>query len=314
MGEKMSKYPTAIQEHLKGMLENPIYTTAAQEELEDTLSDNVIFSTGSQKEIPTLSVSVSWNPTYLSNLQLWLKSDIGVSETNASVYIWEDQSSNSYTFFQTNVGAEPILVPDVVNEIDILRFDGANSYLATSTADIMGGGTPGGEFTAFAVAALNASPAAYGAFISTADEGTDWHHILYLGISDKNVPTGADSRPTVYVYEDGSVNQDNLGSPTNSYGDTDFHIYTYDSDDSTHHMWVDGVSQSIIAQGNANNGAWLTNVTGRDNTTIGAVEDNDLARYFKGDIAEIIVYNTCLGQSDRESVEGYLSSRYDITI
>jgi hypothetical protein len=48
------------------------------------------------------------------------------------------------------------------------------------------------------------------------------------------------------------------------------------------------------------------------NLTIGSVSNNEFAA-FSGDIAEIIIYNTALSDTDRSAVESYLMSKWAIT-
>lgn len=60
---------------------------------------------------------------------LWLRSDAGVTTNVDTVMQWEDQSGIGNSAFQNTSANAPHLVPNVVNGLPVVRFDGATSYM-----------------------------------------------------------------------------------------------------------------------------------------------------------------------------------------
>jgi hypothetical protein len=75
--------------------------------------------------------STDFNPKAVPGLQLWLRADAGV--VGQSGDFWADQSGNANHAFQASGGAIPRLVPNAVNGLPVMRFDGNNDYLQFTT-------------------------------------------------------------------------------------------------------------------------------------------------------------------------------------
>ena len=75
--------------------------------------------------------STDFNPKTVSGLQLWLRADAGV--VGQSGDFWADQSGNANHAFQAAGGAIPRLVPNAVNGLPVMRFDGNSDYLQFTT-------------------------------------------------------------------------------------------------------------------------------------------------------------------------------------
>ena len=83
-------------------------------------------------------------------------------------------------------------------------------------------------------------------------------------------------------------------------------ITTTVHDDSTRTVtyYKNGTQISANTASNSNVVTWA-------NPEIGSINNGDTA-YYTGDIAEILIYNSVLGDSDRETTEAYLMDKYGL--
>src|SRR5437762_612395 len=74
--------------------------------------------------------------TVTNDLQLWLRSDAGVT-TNAAggVTAWTDQSTNANNAAQPNGAQAPALVNNALNSKPVVRFDGNDDFLDVADSD-----------------------------------------------------------------------------------------------------------------------------------------------------------------------------------
>jgi len=206
---------------------------------------------------------------------LWL--DAGKGITASGVSKWEDQSGNGNDATQANPSYQPIYVENALNFRPVVRFIGGEKYLRHSpilTSD----------YTAF--------------------------YVLKLTESEKNL---------LYYYHAGNVNAGDLGffaeneNKAEGWGSVglpdvrtsivhptldDWRIHTHQPEA----LHKDGVEISYARNQNVY-AAGLTDIGSRsDHATL----------YFVGDIAEILVYDRILSDSEREFVETYLNAKYNI--
>ena len=66
-------------------------------------------------------------PALQANLKLWWRADAGVPSGTGAY--WEDQSGQGNHGYQTSGAATAVLVPDAVNGLPVLRFDGADDEI-----------------------------------------------------------------------------------------------------------------------------------------------------------------------------------------
>jgi prepilin-type N-terminal cleavage/methylation domain-containing protein len=76
--------------------------------------------------------------------------------------------------------------------------------------------------------------------------------------------------------------------------------------------WVNGVSTSPTSIPRNGSHQILSLITAGDVNTSGIAYDQGMARFWNGDFAELIIYNAALSETDRVSVENYLSDKYGI--
>lgn len=240
---------------------------------------------------------------------VWLKADAlnGVNSSgsanalpgnNASVATWFDSSGNGRNAIQGNTAQRPLFVTNTINGKPAVRFDGSNVAGSGDFMDIIAGAfanTPEADLTLFIVSNDNrlTGDTNSKAIISTRDHnGNGW----------------------VETYEPASTNQRyvhiGLGSSKDEIVDdglsTDrFHLLEVRRDGLNIELGHDGGLQSTDT------------LDGFKPTTLGVTQignnDNNVNRFFRGDIAEIIAFDyRYLSDAERNQVEQYLLDKYAI--
>ncbi len=237
------------------------------------------------------------------NNTLWLSADTSVALSGNDINIWADLSGNGNDAFNLSPGQEPTWVDDALNGKAVARFDdngGTNGdYLG---ANISLGITGSSAATVFMVAknATAASEDNTGLFIGEAN-GTGGL-VRHYGIElNSTIRFNNGNR----IFDDGyAFNQWRIGVIRNSSGDLYGEYSGY-------------LNGNLLGQSSSSSPTSLPNTAG-ESFFIGAGQGTNgdfmSNRYFEGDMAEVIVYNSELNESQRIIVENYLSSAYDITI
>jgi hypothetical protein len=239
-----------------------------------TISATNAIGTGSA----TLVVTISANSGVPSTgLRLWLRADQGTTvDGSNNVSTWSDQSPLHNDATQGS-GSQPLLVTGAMNGLPVVRFSGSGQSL--NLPDVMNSATQG---EIFIVAKLkDFTNAANGLVHFGGSTGT-----FYGATQVWNDFGGGDGQPITLA--DPSV----LTSP---------HLFDA-SMDSAH----TGVVQlnGIVISTKPNVGTYF-----RPNPLLGSDWQND---FFKGDIAEVVVYDHVLTTSDRALVNGYLQAKYNL--
>ncbi len=215
-----------------------------------------------------------FSPSDLSNLELWLRADIGVDTSVAgNVTQWNDQSGNNRHAIQTVVAKQPDYHSIGENGFPVVHFDGANQthYLDISSSGAMMG-------SAFVLAnwrsGVNTFPNFNGLLTRQA---TGSNSILFIG----------------------------HGSSTNLY-DGAGEAYFGNT-----HIYVGGTqTKNFIPIAQPKTLAGIKTPIPYDDFRIG--NDRNVFsqnRRWQGDVAEIIVYGTELSPLERQTVELYLLTR-----
>src|SRR5205823_5514890 len=88
-------------------------------------------------------------PVPLAGMTLWLRADRGVTSGQSGVTAWADQSGAGHDFVPA--GGSPDLVADVLNHRPIIRFNGTDDRLRSTSQLITGN-----QFTIFTVLSVTA--------------------------------------------------------------------------------------------------------------------------------------------------------------
>jgi hypothetical protein len=223
-----------------------------------------------------------FSPSGISGLQLWLDADDSETITlnGSTVSQWNDKSGNGYNVSQGTASNQPTYTASALNSKNVVRFDG-NDELTNGSATVVGGST---NRTVFVVLNSTAGTIAYG---------------VTLGDSTSTGQSFGVSRELAV-----RVNSGNRVWST--------------AVDATHAIVtivLDGTSTTDLSAWK-NGSSLTTSSTGTQtiNTATGIIVGNGPSGgNLNGDVAEIIVYNSALSTSDRQSVESYLSTKWGIS-
>lgn len=254
-------------------------------------------------------------PTSITGLQLWL--DAAAPETlfdattggslvaaDGGVARWEDKSGNGRHFSQSDSAKRPQRKTAQQNGLDSLLFDGTNDSLTGS--DFLDGDV--GGTTVFVVLKRNAT----GALHEILTKGTTNGGWVFR-ITDTNKLNGgawADASLAGFTDVSSSATVTATGYTAFAWRHTagSFH---------TQQFFRNGISVAVASPVEAGSGArTLPNIS--DVMRIGVQRyDGALAApgdYFlyNGNIAEIILYNAALSDTDRGAVEQYLMTKWGI--
>jgi hypothetical protein len=231
-------------------------------------------------------------PTDIAGLAGWWKADAGaysdagttLCASGDTVAQWNDQSGRGNHFTQTTATNRPTWTDDVQNLLPIILFDQTTNLEFMQAA--VGSVYPA-PFTIFLVAKSDAD--IKGRVLAGIGNnwllGWWWNGLYFMA----------------NAYFDGVVNL--AAGPQ---ADGSFHRVTGKSDNVTGSVYLDG---TLIASGGGVNGPQgLYLAKGGNGATGGSFGDE------RSDcqIAEIIVYDSALSDSDREAVEAYLSAKWGV--
>ena len=226
-------------------------------------------------------------PDQISGLKLWLDASQGVTTDGTTpavdgntVQQWNDQSIGGYNAIQLTADSKPIYKTNVMNGKPVVRFGGGQKIITSNFLD----SSFNTSLTFFIVTATDNR----GIQISTSNQGTTW----YTG-NDSGAIFETDnlSKQQSMMKDVGGIS---LSNPT---------IETLVYNGSQKVMHLNGISNTLSATGNLGLSGALT---------IGTLSTVDMFSY-TGDIAEIIVYNSVLTDTQVEQIESYLMSKYGIT-
>ena len=235
--------------------------------------------------IPAQAVA---SPIPTLNQTLWLRADDGVTKDGSNfVSSWGDQAplngTNDAT--QGTASSQPLWVDNQLNGHAVIRFDGTNDLLANTSY------THGTDsLSLFLVAKRNGvyGGAYHNIFIQNATPGSPATNFQQIYATDSNQLRNNYSAAL-------DINT------TTVLSDTDFMILNSNKDN------AGGGNNSFYINA-ASGGTSTGNQALANNFFIGSWNGND----FNGDIAEVIMYNSPVSESDRQLIEGSLAWKYGL--
>ncbi|HHV99794.1 MAG TPA: hypothetical protein GXX36_09530, partial [Clostridiaceae bacterium] len=222
-------------------------------------------------------------PIPTSGLKLWLKADSPdgaiIKDINNYVNTWVDLSGYTNSSFQTNSSYRPLYVANAINGKPAIRFDGVNDYLnITSLKGNMN------QLTFFIVI----KPSGLADYNQSIGAVGGWGQFLFHSAANGAIYCGTSAQSRLTAPSGTMVNNEVQG-----------YSYVYAGTGSASKLYK---NSSQVASGTltATPASWTGFIIGANNS-------NSL----KGDIPEIIIYDRALSDSERQSVEIYLSSKYN---
>lgn len=225
------------------------------------------------------------------NLQLWLKADAGVTaNTSGAVTAWADQSGQGNHAAQPTASLAPKLVENVLNGKPVLRFEGGTKYLDVPNS-------PGvsfvGDLSTFFVVKLSDTSgyrAVWSKVLGNKPRPTD-----YYFQPNSNVPRLYRGNATQWLAADGAA-----AVPSGQFAVIGFDV----AGTAVGHYFNDQVNgRGTIA---------LTNPAEDSGLPLRIGSRDDKVTQLKGDLAELLVYDAALADTDRAQVIAYLQQKYNL--
>lgn len=230
-----------------------------------------------------------------SDLQLHLKGDnINLNHLD-KVSSWPDASGFSRDFAQGTSASQPTYRKDGANGKPFVQFDGSNDHLSLAYTSAINGS----NLTIFTVYTPFDESSSATDGILTSKSSSAGYGIRYNGSVDATGLGFVTSGPTLNELD----SDDGTSSTLEIRGDpaiTTAKISAGDID-----LRLNGTQVAT------NSGTYVP--LGSGNAYVGADFASSLQNYFKGDIYEIIVYNSALSNDNIELVEGYLARKYNLS-
>ena len=228
-------------------------------------------------------------------LVLWLRSDAGVVATDGTVTSWEDQSGN-FNHAIAPEGAEPTLVEGAINGLPALQFDGITNNLAISDSVTL---LNYGDLTSFFVVKFDDFATFRSVWAKTDvnhPSPTDYYLLpgsgiprLIRGDGETQLASVDGSRPAM------------AGRYAVIGFKHDFDEGTFLSGPVTHYM-----------QGDPNGGGMLNSAILDEGLPLRIGTRDDFGTWFKGEMAELLIYNAALSEEDIASLNAYLENKYGL--
>ena len=235
--------------------------------------------------------SFTTSPISTTGLKLWLKADAGITKDAGDfVSAWADQSGNGLDVTQGTPASQPVFVPNALNGIPVVRFDGTDDSLFRPSVT---GSSLFRDSAATVVILLRQSSADMQNTPFAWVENPGNHFLIHA----------ADSNLLAFQFGNPSSGGSIAANAPSGWADT-FHVLVMRRDGNSGEIRRDGVSLPLVQVFSSPSDSLQTG-----DMWVGS---DFWSNTFTGDIAEIIVYNEALSDADRTIVENYLSTRYAI--
>jgi len=232
-----------------------------------------------------------FSPSDISGLSLWLKADAGVTLSGSNVTAWADQSGNG----KNAVGADtlPTLQSNAINGLPAIRFNNispdTSKFVISSSFNLK-----------------NSS-----AFVVVRQLSFDNEYPRYLSFPSLNdLDYNADDGLAV-LFNNG-VPQLQITSNTidtiivDATANNVFALASYKIDNNGNiNLFYNGTSEAT------NQNSSMESQNGLSEIYIGQ-SSNFITEGLYGDIAEIVMYSRAVTTQERQQVEAYLNTKYDI--
>ncbi|WP_171032831.1 DUF2341 domain-containing protein [Fodinibius saliphilus] len=242
----------------------------------------------------------------ISGLQLWLKGDTGLILNGSDVSTWEDQSGNNRHFSSSSASNKPQLATNIssLNNQSAVEFDGGGDFLEDPDGENYINGLT--QFTLFFVIQSNQLNVNRGFWDTENPDSQDEVFTIRYDASGANA--GANNLIKAGILNDTPDNQLESFSDIQT---TQGQILSYDwKSNEEYNLVVDGVLNNPSAISSPPSGT----ISNASKALIGKGAKDGSSVSWDGYIAEAILYDRFLNDSERKSIEDYLSEKYGISI
>lgn len=258
---------------------------------DETFTVNVTDGAGAAVQSSVEVVNIAAN----SQLKLWLKADSLSLADGSQVASWADQTTNGNDFSQATSSRRPLWIANGLNGKPVLRFDGTDDFLSSSF-----------------LPATGANPRSVTMVINNLDYkngssdsvvfswGGTTTHFNAFGFNAISPATGSRFANAFSIYSNNNGSYRSF--PTSPSADKSY-VVTVNYNGSVAKLFVNSKEIATLS---------LTlNTTSVNNMRIGSRFSTG---YFKGDLAEMALYDDILSVSDQAKLECYLSRKYNIPL
>lgn len=274
---EMSVILMIISAIIVGMIKSQALIKKARLSNSQTLTKN--------SSIKDMSDIVAWYEPSLETSFLFNEQKDGTQ-----ISVWQDSNLNGASknnAEQTSSANRPKFYTEVFNgSIPAIRFDGTDDFMPFNGSQLIGT-----SYTIFVVA----------------QRASNSSLLMFLGGSDSS----SNSNLNVGYASNTSVRHSHYGANTN-----DFTVAAFSDPTPTIHTFLfnKATGQKYWQNGGVNpedsDGSFTTAISSYSGSAIGRY----LGNYFRGDIAEIIIFNRAVKTEERQMIETYLSQKYGISI
>ena len=229
-------------------------------------------------------------PSDLSNLVSWLKADSGLtfSIPTKKVSVWGDQSNSDNNLTQENSVNQPLRYTyDGANDKTRIEFDGVNDYFTSTSNNLITN-----EFTMFYVLnSVTKTPADTGSIFSYND-----------GTRKIDIEISSTNKFKSKVFDGTTL----ISNELNSSDTTNYFIGMVKLSGKNLRVDYDSLGNNITAT--STDALYDTETS--YNTSIFKI--GFASKYLKGNVQEIIIYNSALLEYDIGQIKSYLNKKYNI--
>ena len=225
----------------------------------------------------------------------------GQAVNNDPIQRWVDRSKSRKQFDQSTAAKKPLWIASAINSLPAIRFDGSDDLLRLGENYLLSAAG-----TIVVVYQLTAALQDDQTILSIADEATNVHRLAFRGyrdVADPNINS---------VQTENDVADDLIGDTVITTATT--YIVVLTSSGTSYAMRVNGAGETLTINTGGNTGDWAADLTVVDNVVIGALKSNSEQDHFKGDIAELAVFDRELTATEIGQIESYMATRYGVTL
>ena len=249
-------------------------------------------SDGVFDSLETMQVNVLLGPI-MDDLAIWLDANLGIVEDGSGkVEQWEDQSGNNHHFVQTDSQKRPGLLENALNSNSAVVFNGTTENLVHDlTTDYQGDSTIFIVYTVDSEQSLDTGKT----LLSTGQSATDAITIELDGKPTSGMQLRTDGN-NIYPLDESALSGTSV--------ENRFAIFTISVSGDQLRTFENGkmlgLASTLASQDATNHQVY----------NLGSDNGSD---YLSCQIAEVLIYHSGLVDEDRENVEQYLKTKYDLT-